>query len=190
MSLIFLNLTLNDDSTILNEFSKGNVEIAATAFVRKHQKFVYLTAFRYLNNYDDAEDIAQEVFIKALQNLKKFENKSNIKTWLYRITANQCLSLLRKKKFKSYFSSENIEELDLPDYSSPDKIYEQTEFNHKFLKALNQLPLKQRETFSLRYFEELSYNQISEMIGTSVGGLKANYFQAVKKLATLLNNKD
>jgi RNA polymerase sigma-70 factor (ECF subfamily) len=101
---------------------------------------------------------------------------------------NVATNMLRKNKIKKIFVKEPVEEFDdlLPDILSPDSVLEADELEKKFLATLTQLPEKQRETFALRYFEELSYDEISKMLGTSVGGLKANYFQAVQKLSKLL----
>ena len=88
-------LALEKDSDIVNEFIYGDTELAATVFVRKYQKFVYSTALRFIQNYEDADDIAQEVFIKAIESIKKFRGDSSLKTWLYRITTNQCTNFSR-----------------------------------------------------------------------------------------------
>jgi len=165
--------------------------VAANTFVRTHQKFVFSTAMRYLKNREDAEDASQEVFIKALRNLKNFRGDSNIKTWLYRITSNLCSNILRKQKLRNMFSYGDDREdfYDIADGNiSAQKKLEIEEFENKFLNSLNELPKKQRETFALRYFEEMTYEEISGVLGTSVGGLKANYFQAVKKLSKYLKD--
>ena len=190
MSSLTLTLALTNDREIIQEFSTGNSEVAATAFVRKYQKFVFSTALRFLQNYDDADDAAQDAFIKAIGSISKFRSESSIKTWLYRITTNVCLSTLRKRKFTNLFVSSDSEEfLNIPDNAAPDKKLEDSEFSEKFQKALLRLPEKQRETFALRYFEDLPYEEMSKMLGTTVGGLKANYFQAVKKLSTMLKTE-
>ncbi len=183
-------LILDNDNEILEEYSAGNTELAATSFVRKYQNFVFSIALRYLHSFDDAEDAAQETFIKALKSLHKFKANSSLKTWLYRITINVCNNMTRKKKVMSLFkSSSNEDFFDIADRDlNPEEKMESREFEDNFLKALNKLPEKQRETFALRYFEELTYEEISNMLGTSVGGLKANYYQATKKLALYLEN--
>lgn len=98
-----LALTYNTDADIINDYCSTNSDRAATAFVRKYQNFVYSTAFRYLQSHDDADDAAQEAFIRALNNLHKFKAESGVKTWLYRITVNVCLNLQRKEKSQIYF---------------------------------------------------------------------------------------
>lgn len=186
-----LTYALNTDQEIIQEYCSGDSNRAATLFVRKHQKFVYSAALRYLRSHDDADDAAQEVFIRALKNLKNFRGDSSIQTWLYRITLNVCTSIARKRKFVSFFTHDDGSEIELEsDSATPQQQFENKDFEKHFEKMLRQLPEKQRETFALRYFDELSYEEISKMLGTSVGGLKANYFQAVQKLAKLLKNSE
>ena len=182
-------LQIENDKDILKEFAAGNREPAAASLIHKYKKFVWASAFRYLGSYDDADDAAQEVFIRAIENLHKFRGDSSIKTWLYRITANTCSNMIRKRRLKFWAKDYPVEEAyDRPDTApTPDQKFENQDFELKFAKALKKLPEKQRETFALRYFDELSYEEISQMLGTSVGGLKANYFQAVRKIADILN---
>ncbi len=182
-------LQYDNETDIVKEYQNTKSERSATSFVRMYQQFVFATALRFTQNYDDADDISQEVFIKALNNLSSFKGESSIKTWLYRITTNMCITFKRKKSFVSLFSKDdkaeeffNIESNEM----NPQQKLEGEEFTANFYRALSKLPEKQRETFALRYFDELPYEEISKLLGTSVGGLKANYFQAVKKLAVYL----
>lgn len=184
-----LALTYDTDKEMIDEFLATGSERSATAFVRLYQNFVFATALRYTQNYDDADDITQEVFIKALNGLKNFRRDSSLKTWLYRIAVNLSLNHTRKKKIFTFFGSSDDKEgyLNIADeHQRTDSGIENEEFEKMFRKVLSELPEKQRETFALRYFEEMPYEEISKMLGTSVGGLKANYFQAVKKLGTYL----
>lgn len=187
-------MALENDNQIISEYVSGNRDIAATAFVRKYQKFVYSVALRYIKDEDDAYDVSQDVFIKALNNLHKFRQESSIKTWLYKITANTSKTHLRKKKLLAFFKFIDRDEVDLENlqvsYETPSKNIEDKEFENNFLRILDKLPDKQRETFALRYFDNLSYEEISNLLGTSIGGLKANYYQAVKKLTALLKKED
>lgn len=176
-------LPLISDHVILSRFKEGDVDAAANEFVRKYQRFVYATAQRYLRSSEDAYDASQEVFIRALKNIHKFRGDSSLSTWLYRITMNVCSSMKRKEKLRTFFSFDTIEPSMYSRDFSPEQVTENNEFEERFEHLLQQLPEKQRETFILRYFDELSYEEISQMLGTSVGGLKANYHQAVKKLA-------
>jgi RNA polymerase sigma-70 factor (ECF subfamily) len=183
-----LELALDSDYDIIKAYTDTKSEKAATIFVRKYQKFVYATAYRFLNSYDDADDISQEVFIKAFNNLHKFRGDSSIKTWLYKITKNICTTTLRKKKFFSVFKSIDSEEnLDIVyEDKNPEEKLESQELSLKLNEAINKLPTKQRETFALRYFEDMKYDDISKLLGTSVGGIKANYFQAIQKIGKYL----
>lgn len=178
-----------EDSYYIREYIEHRSESAAAEIVRKYQKFVYLTILRIVENTEDAKDITQEVFVKALESLSKFRGESSLKTWLYRIAANMASNSLRKRKVRTFFSiSKDNSYEELPEGSpNPEEHFTNTELEQKFLNALSKLPKKQRETFALRYFEEMPYAEISELLGVSVGALKANYFHAVNKIAVELN---
>lgn len=183
-------INLRTEKELIEEFAKGNVEQASIEFVKRYKNFVYLVAFRYVKNHEDAEDITQEVFIDSLQKIKYFRQESSLKTWLYRITVNKSKNFLRKQKLLTLVrfrkdEEDEDKEVDFPDISQNNRL-ESKELEERFLEAIAQLPEKQREVFSLRYFDNLSFNEISNMLGTSVGGLKANYFHAVKKIASIM----
>ncbi len=184
-------LSLASDEELIQEFRQGDRERAAAQFVRRYQRFVYSVAYRYLGRHEDAQDAAQEVFLRAFENLHRFQQRSSIRTWLYRITVRVALGMLRQQKRSAWvhwndaFSED--EEPTSPSLS-PEHIHERQEFEHYFHRLLQSLPEKQRETFALRYIEGLSYEEISRMLGTSIGGLKANYFLAVRKIAKALLN--
>ncbi len=156
--------------------------------MRKYREFVYATVYRYVGNYDDAQDVSQEVFIKAIESLHKFKQNSSMKTWLYRIAANTSINHLRKSKITNLFvrsdntTYDNLQE----EENTSNEELDHNAFKKDFEEALLKLPKKQRETFALRYYENMKYTEISELLKTSVGGLKANYYQAIKKLAVHL----
>jgi RNA polymerase sigma-70 factor, ECF subfamily len=183
-------LSVNTDQALLSALRDGSTSsnAAANEFVRKYQKFVYATALRYLKNSDDAYDASQEVFIKALKSIGGFRGESSLSTWLYRITMNICFGMKRKEKLRQFVGLDDVAETESSYGFTPDQEAENNDFHARFDALLAQLPEKQRQTFVLRYFDELSYEEISQMLGTSVGGLKANYFHASKKLAHLLQN--
>jgi RNA polymerase sigma-70 factor (ECF subfamily) len=187
-------LAINKELTNIEESTTKLDNKEINNFVRSYQKFVYHTALRYTKDYDLSEDITQEVFLKALKNIYKFQNKSSIKTWLYRITINECKNQFRRKKIFNFFNftsreeeGNEIEDRVFISNTNPENQYLMKETELLFLKVYQELPEKQRETFALRYFDELSYEEISEILGTSIGGLKANYYQAVRKIAKKLN---
>jgi RNA polymerase sigma-70 factor (ECF subfamily) len=185
-------LSLTSDAEILEAFRDGRRERAATAFVRRHQRFVHSVAMRHLGNTEDARDAAQDVFVRALQNIDRFKGDSSLQTWLYRITVNVCVNMRRKHRWRSFFAvGEGTDERDVvADQTGTDQAAQDAEFDRCFRSLLEQLPPKQRETFCLRYFDELSYDEMSAMLGTSAGALKANYHWAVKKLAEMLRTTE
>lgn len=179
---------MQSDQDIINGLLSDTRDYAANIFVRKYQRFVFSVAQRYLKSYEDACDASQEVFIKAIRNIGNFRGECSLQTWLYRIVINVCHSMTKKKKLRSFvtFTAFDTMPESITDEYNPENTTIDTEFQQKFDYLMNQLPEKQRETFILRYIDELSYEEISQMLGTSIGGLKANYFQAVKKLALIL----
>lgn len=183
-------ISLEIDSALVKEYIETGSHRAANEIIRTYRKFVFSTALRYVEDYDDADDVAQDVFIRVFDGLSKFEGKSSMKTWLYKITVNISLNYIRKRKILRLFSfgSTESESSYASDDILPDKSLENSEFERDFLKILSELPVKQRETFALRYFDELTYEEMSKILGTSVGGLKANYHQAVKKITNRIND--
>ncbi len=177
-----------EEAALVHEYVNGDRDRAATQFVRQYQRFVYGVALRHLDgNHDDACDVAQETFIRALRHLPRFKGESSLQTWLYRITVNTCLSF--RRRWYRHARLEDVVEShdDIPSsLPAPDRQLEDREFLDRFNAMLAKLPPKQRETFYLRYVEELSYEEISEILGISVSGLKANYFHAVRKIAAML----
>jgi len=133
-------------------------------------------------------EVSQEVFIKTLNSLHKIGNITYIKSWIYKVTVNTALNYLRKRaSSKDIIRDDNNEFQYIEDKTiRADVKIDMISFNDDFNKALAQLPEKQRETFALKYFGAMTYDEMSETLGTSIGGLKANYFQAVKKLAEIL----
>ncbi|MEB2777123.1 RNA polymerase sigma factor [Algoriphagus sp. D3-2-R+10] len=153
-----------------------------------YQKRVYHVVRRMVLIHEDADDITQNTFIKAHHHIGKFQGQSSLFTWLYRIATNESLSFLEKKKKRFFFSIDDHQEklesyIDQPGNIDGDEI-------HRLLqKALLTLPDKQRLVFHLKYQEELTYEEMSEITGTSVGALKASYHHAVKKIEHSLSKE-
>ncbi len=180
-------LAVPSDAEILQAFADGDVEAAAAAFVRKYQAFVYATAYRFLQSREDALDVSQEVFLRAIQHIHQFRGESSIKTWLYTITRNAAASWVRKYRRdlpipEDFDPNQRLVSAEAP----PDQQVEGRELQDILDRIILQLPEKQREVFVLRYIEGMSYEEISKVTGTSVGGLKANYFHAIKKIGAKL----
>ncbi|MFZ1729248.1 MAG: sigma-70 family RNA polymerase sigma factor [Bacteroidota bacterium] len=169
------------DADILEACRLGD-RTAFNLLVRTHQERVFHVIKRIVTDSDDALDIAQEVFIKAFEKVSEFRGDAQIFTWLYRIAVNLSLNHLRKTKLKTFFRLDD-DHRELPDASpTPSGIVERDELRNLVQQAVEKLPHKQKAVFVLRYFEELSYEEISAILKTSIGGLKANYHHAVKKI--------
>lgn len=149
--------------------------------MRKYQQKVYYHVRRMVIDHDDANDLVQTTFIKAWKGLENFREDSQVFTWLYRIATNECLTHLNNKKKRFFLPIGDVEhELTSKLDSEPSLKANQLEM--KLQKAILSLPEKQRTVFNLRYYDEMKYEQMSEVLGTSVGALKASYHHAVQKI--------
>lgn len=168
--------------TDIVEASIAGDRSAFNQLVRLHQERVYWVVRRMIRDHDDALDLTQEVFIRAYEKLDNFRGDAQVFTWLYRIAVNLSLNHIRKSRLRSFFSLTDREEM-LPDSGADaDERLEREELRGLIADAVETLPEKQRAVFVLRYFEELPYDEISTILETSAGGLKANYHHAVRKI--------
>ena len=149
--------------------------------LKEYQKPLYNHVRNILLNHDDADDVLQNTFVKVFQNLNKFKGESKLFSWMYRIATNEALTFLNQKAKKSGISSETLQSKAI-DNLKADIHFDGNEIQIKLQKAISQLPEKQQLVFKMKYFEELKYEEISEILGTSVGALKASYHHAVKKI--------
>jgi RNA polymerase sigma factor (sigma-70 family) len=155
--------------------------------VRTYQQRVYWHIRKMVIDHDDANDLTQEVFIKIHKYIGNFREDAQLFTWIYRIATNECLSFLNRKKKRFFLpigdiTAELSGKLESGDNLSGDEI------QIKLHKALLKLPDKQRVVFNMKYFEDLSYEEIARITNTSVGALKASYHHAVKKIEDQLGN--
>jgi RNA polymerase sigma-70 factor (ECF subfamily) len=153
--------------------------------VRTYQQRVYYHIRKMVIDHDDADDLTQEVFIKIHRHIETFREDSQLFTWIYRIATNECLSFLQKKKRRFFLpigdvTGELVSKIDQAGHLSGDDIQK------KLQKAIIKLPEKQRLVFNMKYYDDLSYEQIAEITNTSVGALKASYHHAVKKIEEFL----
>lgn len=167
-------------------FEGENPNYAFNLIVRKYQEPVYWHIRRMVICHDDANDIVQDVFFKAWQALRSFRKESALYTWLYRIATNEALTFLKKKK-KRYFLPINDVSRILEESLEADVYYDGNEMEKKIQKAILKLPDKQRVVFNLRYYDEMKYEDMAEILGTSTGALKASYHHAVKKIEKYIN---
>ncbi len=167
-----------------NQFEKG-----FRLLMQKYQERLYWHIRRMVAEHDDANDVIQNTFIKVYRNIERFKGDAKLYTWLYRIATNETITFLRKQK-KVYTSSIENEHLGLANTLKADSFFDAEKAQTKLQTALSNLPEKQRLVFNMRYYDEMSYQEISSVLETSVGALKANYHHAVKKIESYLRNED
>ena len=176
------------DKDLLNLFKNGeNKNYAFNLLIKKYQKPLYYHIRRILIDHEDTNDVLQDTFIKIWKNLDNFREDSAVLTWLYRIATNEALNFLKQKRFKLFISLNNINSK-LTDILKTDPFFTGNEIERKLQSAILKLPDKQRIVFNMKYFECLKYEEISEILGTSVGALKASYHHAVKKIEKILTS--
>nr|WP_315174805.1 sigma-70 family RNA polymerase sigma factor [uncultured Flavobacterium sp.] len=152
-----------------------------------YQKPLYNHIRNIVLNHDDADDVLQNTFIKVFQYLKSFKGESKLFSWMYRIATNEALTFLNQKAKVNGVSTAALQNKAI-DNLQADVFFDGNEIQLKLQKAIANLPEKQQLVFKMKYFEELKYEEISEILGTSVGALKASYHHAVKKIETFVTN--
>jgi len=179
-----------EDSEILLKFSVEKTRNEAfNLLLTKYQQKIYWHIRRLVIDHDDTDDLVQESFVKVWKNLANFRSDSQLYTWIYRIATNESITFLNKKKSKNNVSldevsSELAESLTAAHYFDGDRI------QRKLQEAILTLPEKQRIIFNMKYFDDMKYDEISEVLGTSVGALKASFHIAVKKIESILTNDE
>jgi RNA polymerase sigma factor (sigma-70 family) len=177
-----------DDSELLAQFRiESTRNMAFHMLVTKYQKRVYWQVRRIIIDHDDANDVVQNVFIKVWKNLDGFKETSKLYTWLFRIATNESLTFLKQKRAPLYVPFENVER-GLTRKLADDNYFKAEEIEKKLQNAILILPEKQRIVFNMRYYDETPYEEMSEILETSVGALKASYHHAVKKIEDFLKN--
>jgi len=154
--------------------------------LQKYQKQIYWHVRRLVIDADDADDVSQETFIKVWKALPEFREQSQLYTWIYRIATNEALSFLRKKRNKYFFPIVDVEKELSEKIKNDNYFFKGDEIERKLNLALLQLPEKQRIVFNMRYYDAMKYEEISQVLGTSVGALKASYHLAAKKIEKIL----
>tara|TARA_B100002049_G_C15996450_1_gene339589 strand:+ start:372 stop:893 length:522 start_codon:yes stop_codon:yes gene_type:complete len=149
--------------------------------VSQYKERLYWHIRRMVISHDDADDVLQNTFIKVYKNLHNFNGESQIYTWLYRIATNESLTFIKKRKRTTQIGSEELQESLVANLTS-DPYFNGDEAQLTLQKAIDTLPAKQKQVFVMKYFDELQYNEISEILDTSEGALKASYHHAVKKI--------
>lgn len=155
--------------------------------LKEYQKPLYHHIRNIVLHHDDADDVLQNTFIKVFRYLKDFKGESKLFSWMYRIATNEALTFLKQKANEKKISTQELQEKIVQNLEA-DTYFEGNEMQLLLQKAILLLPEKQQLIFKMKYFEELKYEEISEILGTSVGGLKASYHHAVKKIENYITS--
>ncbi len=156
--------------------------------VSQYSEQLYWQIRRVVLSHEDANDLLQNTFIKAWTNIGYFRAEAKLSTWLYRIALNECLTFLNKQRAVSVVSIDDVDASVVQKLES-DPYFSGDQLQIKLQQALLTLPEKQRLVFNLKYFQEMKYEEMSEIFGTSVGALKASYHHAVKKIEHFLSTE-
>jgi RNA polymerase sigma-70 factor (ECF subfamily) len=181
-------LTGQEDAELLIQFRNPQTkESAFTAIIKKYQEKLYWHVRRMVVDHEDANDVLQNAFIRIWNGLENFKEESQLYTWLYRIATNESLTFLEGQKKRSAVSLGDVES-GLSNKIKADKHFDPNKLEWKLQLAIQQLPEKQRLVFGLRYYDEMPYEEMSRVLDTSEGALKASYHHAVKKIEDYIVN--
>lgn len=178
----------NDTELLIQFRDPATKEKAFTEIIKKYQEKLYWHVRRMVVEHEDANDVLQNVFIRVWNGLENFREDSQLYTWLYRVATNECLTFIEQQKKKATVSLGDVE-TGLANKLKADKGFDANKLEWKLQLAIQQLPEKQRIVFTLRYYDEMPYEEMSRVLETSEGALKASYHHAVKKIEDyILNN--
>lgn len=178
-----------EETLIENLKQKDTRAKAFEVLINTYKERLYWHIRRIVLNHDDTDDVLQNTFIKIFRNIEKFKGDSKLYSWMYRIATNEALTFLKVKSKKLGVDNEELQER-MANNLQADVYFEGDEIQLKLQKAIALLPEKQKLVFNMKYFEELKYEEISEILETSIGGLKASYHLAVKKIEASLKGEE
>ncbi len=180
----------DSDKNIIADLKDVNKrDLAFHTLVVTYQERLYWHIRKMVMNHDDTDDVLQNTFMKVWRSIDKFREESSLYTWLYRIATNESITFLNSKKKRNMMPLNDISEYLLENLMS-DPYFEGDEIQRKLQQAIIRLPEKQRLVFNMKYFDEMKYDDMSKVLDTSVGALKASYHHAAKKVEEFLNNSD
>ena len=181
-----MKLKLTDEQ--LFELIQLDKESGFRSLMHQYQEQTYWHIRRMVTTHEDADDVVQNTFIKVFRNLDKFQGNSKLYTWIYRIATNESITFLKNRKKRH---SESIDESEnaIENSLAADEYFDGNNAQVILQKAIIALPEKQKAVFNLRYFEEMPYSDMSEILETSVGALKASYHHAVKKIEEFIKHE-
>ncbi|MCX6353075.1 MAG: sigma-70 family RNA polymerase sigma factor [Bacteroidetes bacterium] len=178
------------DQELLASFKdESSRNYAFNMIMRKYQQKLYWLVRRMVLDHDDTNDLMQNIWVKIWQNLLSFKGESQLYTWLYRIASNEAITFLEKKK-KRYFARYEDVENEVFSRADDNNDMDGDAIQEKLERAILALPDKQRLVFNLRYYDEMPYEEMSKVVGTSVGALKASYHHAAKKVESFFTKEN
>lgn len=178
----------NTDQEILKQLQNEDTRnYGFNMLVRTYQEKLYWHIRKMVISHDDTDDLLQNTFIKVFKSIDKFRGDAQLYTWLYRIATNECLTFLAKKKKRSLFSVDDDQSA-LANTLESDAHFSGDDAQLLLQKAILSLPEKQRLVFNMKYYDEMKYEDIAEILDTSVGALKASYHHAVKKIEKFITD--
>jgi RNA polymerase sigma factor (sigma-70 family) len=180
-------VTIHDSELLVQFRNPGTREKAFTTIIKKYQEKLYWHIRRMLVDHEDTNDVLQNVFIRVWNGLDNFREDAQLYTWLYRIATNESLTFIEQQKKKASVSLDDVEG-NLSNKIKADKHFDPNRLEWKLQVAIQQLPEKQRVVFTLRYYDEMPYEEMSRVLETSEGALKASYHHAVKKIEDYILN--
>lgn len=177
---------MQEEKAFIAELTNSDTQnVAFKKLIQQYQKPLYFHIRNIVLNHDDADDVLQNTFIKVFSNISNFKGESKLYSWIYRIATNESLTFIEQRARKQGISNEDLQQKAIQKLES-DVYFEGDEIQIKLQKAIATLPDKQQLVFKMKYFEEMKYENMSEILDISVGGLKANYHHAVKKIEEYL----
>ena len=172
---------MNDRDLLELYREEGKGEYAFNLIVDKYGERLYWHIRRMVTTHEDADDLLQNTFVKVWNFLPQFREESSLFTWLYRIATNEAITFIKKTKMRSFISLNDYYK-QVENYLQADVYFSGDDIQRRLYKAIQRLPKKQRAVFVMRYFEEMKYEDISEILNTSIGALKASYHHAYLKI--------
>lgn len=176
---------INEKELVKQLQNPASAHQAFELLIKTFSQPVYWQVRKMVINHEDADDVVQNVFIKAWSNLHNFRGDAKLSTWLYKIAVNESINFLNKERQRQNIAGDTDDSFLLHNIEA-DSFFDGDALHEEFQKAIARLPEKQRLVFNMRYFDEMKYEEMSEILGTSVGALKASYHHAVKKLTESL----
>lgn len=179
-----------DDRQLITELRQENTrDLAFHRLVKTYQERLYWHIRKIVLSHDDTDDVLQNTFLKVWKSIGSFREESKLYTWLYRIATNEAITFLNSKKRRSLLPLNDVSDYLMENLTS-DPYFEGDQIQMKLQQAILRLPEKQRIVFNMKYFDDLKYEEMSQILETSVGALKASYHHAAKKIEEFIKNTD